>query len=186
LDTFTHTTGDGAEHRFAHLSLYDVFGDPAKPEANGFVPLYRKRLKADVLENLRSSGLEKFEIAAELNGFDKHHRNRDPMEAFLEFLKEAPEAGANIVKRAYATANAATMMPELPRGTIDEVCWRLLEPFGISPTPANEVVDSASKSATYGDGGPDLPNPQAPLTYSTVSPSVTVGGEPTGPRSASA
>lgn len=180
MDTFTHSTGDGAEHRFAHLTLYDVFGDPKKSEVNGFVPLYRKRLKAEALENMRVAGLDKFEITTELNGFDKHHKSRDPMEAFVEFLREAPEAAAEVVRHAYATANSGATLPETAGPIVGDVCWRLLEPFGITPNP-DKPANPTDKSATYGDGGTDDPNPKPPLTYST-----TVGGESTGPRSASA
>ncbi len=181
METFTHSTGDGAEHSFAHLTLYDIFGDPKKSEINGFVPLYRKRLKSEALENMKLAGLEKFEIAAELNGFDKHHRNRDPMEAFIEFIKEAPEAAAELVKKSYATANNGAALPESLSGDVAAICWRLLEPFGITPSPDKKPADESNKTSTYGDGGNDSPNPTAPLTYST-----TVGGELTGQHSASA
>ena len=172
MDTFTHTTGDGAEHRFAHLTLYDVFGDPNKPEINGFVPSYRKRLKSELIDNLKTSVesgfIDKEQGLVELQNFDAHHKKRDPLKSFLEYIQESPDAAGAMVRHAYAKANDNAKLPDgLPPGFVDDVCWMLLEPFGITAkTDAPDTLPGSS-SATYGDGTED-PNPKPPLTYSAT------------------
>lgn len=165
-ETFTHEVAGVGELRFAHLDLYDVFGDPAKPETNGFVPTDRRRKRRQLIEDLTDAGVDQLQRLAELAEFSRKELG---LADFLDYLA-APTATAAVVRFAYAKANPDKAMPALPPGAESDVLWALLAPLGILPRKA--AADESSQ--TYGDGGGDPANPQIPPTYS-ATPSETAG-----------
>lgn len=172
-ETFTHPVAGVGELRFAHLDLYDVFGDPAKGEPNGFVPLDRRRKRAELIEDMNDTATDKGQQLVELQAF----RNEPiGMSHFIDYLAR-PTAIKDVVRFAYAKANDRAEMPALSDADVDAVLWALLAPLGIQkPKPAEQ----ADPMATYGDGGGDPANPQIPPTYS-ATPSATT--EATGTES---
>lgn len=183
METFTHTSAEGVDHRFAHLTVYDIYGDPKKPvdpkdpKPNGIVPGYRKRLKLQLLETLNMAGFTPDQVVIELVGFDKQPVSFD---TFLEFL-DTPTGRTETVGYAWDLANPGVPQPKLSAADWQAVRAKLFDALGIEfSEPAAAAEGAKPSTATYGDGA-DSPNPQPPLTYTETAPTTvtepgTVGG----------
>jgi hypothetical protein len=185
LDYLNYTPiAGGAELRFAHLTPYDVFGDPATPGTNGYVPHERKRQKAALVANFEEwirpelppedQLREKLRLVRE---FDREQFNR--LDTFLEWLKR-PESQAQktLLAQSWQKANPGDAMPEIDDADRDAIFWQLVAPFGIRQAEPDEP-DAVGKvkpvdTSTYGDGGAPA-NPTAPLTYPVTEPGTISG-----------
>ncbi len=181
MEIFTHTFLSGQEHKFAWLSVYDLYGNPQIPKVNGFVPLYRQQLKKELIENLKLAGIPPIEWVPELNGFDQQEKRRDQFEEFMDYIKDTSDAFKQIVTVSYVNANGnqkdamgnqiPCKLPDIPEAELVDLCWKLLGPIGISKGETKQDEPPTS-GATYGDGGTDDPNLPPPMVYQQ-----DIGGE---------
>lgn len=170
METFTHTTASGEALRFAHLTLYDVYGDPRNPKPNGIVPGYRRRLLNQLIADLDDVGATVDQKLAEVAGFNGAHG--DGRKLFHRLIDE-PAGKTEVIDFAWGAANPGRDRPVLATPDFDAVRDALFRPFGIGFTAAADEgeaagADAADKSATYGDGGADGPNAVTPETYSAT------------------
>lgn len=166
MEFFTHPY-NGADLKFAHLTVYDLFGDPTNPELNGFVPIYRKRCKSQLLENMKTVGLPMEQQLAELIGFDNQPVG---MNTFLKYVGGDAKALIEVVSFSYKAANGKDILP-LPEKFLNEVMWMILAPMDIFPTPPEDANDPEPKgddSATFGDGGAEPDPLKIPPTFSAT------------------
>jgi hypothetical protein len=180
METFTHDIDGVGELRFAHLTVYDVFGDPDKPEANGFIPLHRERLKRKLRKNLDALDYSRDEKLSYLDGFD---RKTLDLNDFIQYMEE-PTSSAELVRFAWRGANDDKPLPPIPPDDETAVVWKLVAPLGIRPKKPAENPD-APPPPGYGEEGGQAENPPIPPTYSSSTATVettTAGGtgSPTG------
>lgn len=162
-----HTATDGKDYTFAHLTVYDIYGDPKRDEVNGLLPLYRRSQKREIIDTMKMAGATTQDIITELAGVVA-----EPItsETFVKFLN-SPTGRQQLIEYCWDKANKGTPLPTLDILDWKEVIDKLLAPFGISFGGKDEPVESVSDTpkpedmSTYGDGGPD-PNCKAPETYS--------------------